>query len=585
MTEQFSFSDYSYADGSYADISQGVDPGFQTSSTYDPFGDGLPAGGSTGYSSGPSGSSYATSSQGIAAIDGLFSAILLRSPTSAELSAAQSYLKSGATFGALRAAIAFGGAGTIAVQSVIQNVLGRSATSSDTAWIQTNQQYLAGGGTLAQVISALALSSAGATALDGVIQNVEGRSATSDDTAWIQANQQYLAGGGRLAQVTSTLALSSAGVTALDGVIQNVEGRSATANDATWIQMNQQYLAGGGTLAQVQTSLASSTDETVLEGVIESVQGRSATSDDTAWIQANQQYLAGGGTLAQVTSALALSSTEVTVLDGVFGQDLARTPSAGELASDQAQLAAGSSTLAGLEATIVTGTEATADIDLMYQTFYGTNPTASQLSAAQTGLETGASLVSEQNVISATIYDPGDASAWAALHPGVVASTVDPILGWLGNALAYINPIGSAMAGEVVTSQQISAGVSYLDQHAGTVSQGLCGHAMNNALRAEGLHWTNVNYAKDFGPKLLSFGFQPVDLSTYTPQIGDIAVIQPYQGSGTIAGHVDMWDGKNWVSDYVQSNIPVTNAVGSYFSPLPGHNWINANPSYQIYRQ
>ena len=331
MTSQSSFSVYSYADNSYTGTFQGADPGFQTSSTYDPLGGSLPTGGSASYSIGPGGSSYATSSQGIAAIDGLFSAILIRAPTAAELSAAKSYLASGATLGALRAAIAFGGVGTIAVQSVIQNVLGRSATASDTPWIQTNQQYLAGGGTLAQVISAIALSSAGVTVLDDVIQNVQGRSATSDDTAWIQANQQYLAGGGTLAQVISALALSSSETTVLDDVIQNVLGRSATASD-------------------------------------------------TAWIQANQQYLAGGGTLAQVISALALGSGEVSVLDNVIQNVLGR---------------------------------------------------------------------------SATAAD----------------------------------------------------------------------------------------------------------------------------------GHVDMWDGKNWVSDYVQSNIPVRNAVGSYFSPLPGHNWINANPSYQIYRQ
>ena len=83
MTVQFSFVDYSYADGSYGNISQGADPGFQTNSTYDPFGDGLPTGGSAAFSSGPGGSSYATSSQGIAAIKGLFSAILVRAPTSA----------------------------------------------------------------------------------------------------------------------------------------------------------------------------------------------------------------------------------------------------------------------------------------------------------------------------------------------------------------------------------------------------------------------------------------------------------------------------------------------------------------------
>ncbi|HBK06929.1 MAG TPA: hypothetical protein DDZ81_13970 [Acetobacteraceae bacterium] len=101
--------------------------------------------------------------------------------------------------------------------------------------------------------------------------------------------------------------------------------------------------------------------------------------------------------------------------------------------------------------------------------------------------------------------------------------------------------------------------------------------------QGEGLSWTFLNYAKNFGPGLISAGFQTVDLSTYKPQIGDIAVIQPIPGSG-IAGHVDMWDGAHWVSDYIQRNIPVTNAVGSFFSPLPGQNWINANASYQIYR-
>lgn len=49
------------------------------------------------------------------------------------------------------------------------------------------------------------------------------------------------------------------------------------------------------------------------------------------------------------------------------------------------------------------------------------------------------------------------------------------------------------------------------------------------------------------GPQLTSVGFQEVSAIGYAAQPGDVAVIA--NGS---AGHVAMWSGKEWISDFRQ---------------------------------
>jgi hypothetical protein len=51
------------------------------------------------------------------------------------------------------------------------------------------------------------------------------------------------------------------------------------------------------------------------------------------------------------------------------------------------------------------------------------------------------------------------------------------------------------------------------------------------------------------GPILESRGYVPVASTGYVPQPGDVAVIQQQNGG---RGHVTMWNGNQWVSDYQQ---------------------------------
>ncbi len=89
--------------------------------------------------------------------------------------------------------------------------------------------------------------------------------------------------------------------------------------------------------------------------------------------------------------------------------------------------------------------------------------------------------------------------------------------------------------------------------------------------------------AKDFGPVLLKYGFKVIAEgngesrpSGYTPQIGDTRVWDTYPGQKAGPyGHIDWYDGKNWISDYTQP--------GNGFW-APGKNYRKHNTSYKIYR-
>jgi hypothetical protein len=53
--------------------------------------------------------------------------------------------------------------------------------------------------------------------------------------------------------------------------------------------------------------------------------------------------------------------------------------------------------------------------------------------------------------------------------------------------------------------------------------------------------------------------------------IGDVAVIEPTE-KGSAAGHIQGWDGRNWISDFVQREF------------WPGKAYREEQPSYEIYR-
>jgi hypothetical protein len=90
--------------------------------------------------------------------------------------------------------------------------------------------------------------------------------------------------------------------------------------------------------------------------------------------------------------------------------------------------------------------------------------------------------------------------------------------------------------------------------------------------------------AKDYGPYLVSRGFRVVaefslknkdmkgiEGAQYSPACGDIAVIQ--STSRNKHGHIQGFDGQNWVSDFVQEQF------------WPGPAYRSEKPSYVVYRQ
>jgi hypothetical protein len=70
-------------------------------------------------------------------------------------------------------------------------------------------------------------------------------------------------------------------------------------------------------------------------------------------------------------------------------------------------------------------------------------------------------------------------------------------------------------------------------------------------------------------------GFHEVpvaDPSTFSFMKGDVAIIEPTE-HGNPAGHIEGFDGKAWISDFVQSGF------------WPGPAYSKEEPSYVVYRQ
>jgi hypothetical protein len=115
------------------------------------------------------------------------------------------------------------------------------------------------------------------------------------------------------------------------------------------------------------------------------------------------------------------------------------------------------------------------------------------------------------------------------------------------------------------------AAIAHLDAHAHTVSTSNCATYTRQAIEAGGLTLTRHNRAKDYGSSLTAVGFVAQTTAPTTYQKGDVAVIQPIPGHPS--GHMTMYDGTKWVSDFKQQH-------GLY----PGPGYRNLKPPFVIYR-
>lgn len=116
---------------------------------------------------------------------------------------------------------------------------------------------------------------------------------------------------------------------------------------------------------------------------------------------------------------------------------------------------------------------------------------------------------------------------------------------------------------------------TYLRKHAAKRSQAHCARYVRRALEAGGANTIgHATDAKTYGPILLRNGFHILtveDPEKFTPLKGDVVVIAPTQ-KGNRAGHIAGYDGKNWVSDFVQNSF------------WPGSGYAKEKPDYVVYR-
>lgn len=92
-----------------------------------------------------------------------------------------------------------------------------------------------------------------------------------------------------------------------------------------------------------------------------------------------------------------------------------------------------------------------------------------------------------------------------------------------------------------------------------------CARAVRQAVNAGHLATPNnpvpaADY-KDYLPRL---GFSQVPLTGYTPQVGDVAVF-PAIPDSNVYGHIEMYTGECWQSDYIQPGKPVDGKYGTGF--------------------
>lgn len=115
------------------------------------------------------------------------------------------------------------------------------------------------------------------------------------------------------------------------------------------------------------------------------------------------------------------------------------------------------------------------------------------------------------------------------------------------------------------------AAANYAREHAMSTSHALCATYVRHALHAGGVEISGINYAKDYGPALERNGFIVLS-SGQTLKEGDIVVIQPYAG-GNVAGHIAIYDGSTWYSDFRQRDM------------WAGPGYRSQQPPHKIYRR
>jgi len=134
---------------------------------------------------------------------------------------------------------------------------------------------------------------------------------------------------------------------------------------------------------------------------------------------------------------------------------------------------------------------------------------------------------------------------------------------WCGSA------VEKPLSAGVLDKSRLS---DWMDAHALVHSSHHCAMYCRLGMEAAGLNTSDrpqSGDAGDYGPFLLRHGAQTVPQAAYSPQVGDVVVFD--KTSEHPNGHIEMYDGHHWVSDFMQRT----------FSP---YRDAASSPPYTIYR-
>ncbi len=146
------------------------------------------------------------------------------------------------------------------------------------------------------------------------------------------------------------------------------------------------------------------------------------------------------------------------------------------------------------------------------------------------------------------------------------------------DAVDKFNPYHDPRNGRFTTADgsgmNIDAAIKHLNANAGEKTKHRCAAYVRQAIQAGGMKLKPPfpSRAKDYGTYLEQYGFTKASTEKYQPQKGDIVVFQPYPG-GDPAGHIQMYNGVRWISDFTQH------------APFwPGSGYASHKSAYAIYR-
>lgn len=103
----------------------------------------------------------------------------------------------------------------------------------------------------------------------------------------------------------------------------------------------------------------------------------------------------------------------------------------------------------------------------------------------------------------------------------------------------------------------VDKAAAYLTDNAQPKSQHECARYVRLAIQAGGCPtYIHPASAKEYDTFLPKLGFKSIPLADYRPIKGDIIVIKPPQNqSGHEHGHIAMYNGKKWISDFTQRDM------------------------------